>query len=95
MCSCFKNLGAEFTGHIHHDSQSEVNQEITFRLNNANGIFFAGGNQLKLTSIYGGTPMMTALKILYIYNDIVIGGTGAGAMAMSTPMIYAGSGKPK
>jgi cyanophycinase len=91
--SCFKKLGAEFTGHIHHGSRLDVNKEMAFRLNNANGVFFTGGDQLKLTSIYGGTPMMTALKILYVHNDIVIGGTSAGAMAMSTPMIYAGSGE--
>ena len=91
--SCFKELGAAFTGHIHHSSRFEVSKDMSFRLNNANGVFFTGGDQLKLTSIYGGTPMMTALKILYIHNDIVIGGTSAGAMAMSTPMIYAGSGE--
>ena len=34
---------------------------------------------------------MTELKKRYINETIVIAGTSAGAMAMSTPMIYAGS----
>jgi cyanophycinase len=53
--------------------------------------FLTGGDQLKLTSIYGGTTFLQQLKNRYIYNSIVIAGTSAGAMALSTPMIYAGN----
>ena len=37
--------------------------------------------------------MMSQLKQRYIEDKIIIGGTSAGAMAMSTPMIFAGSGE--
>jgi cyanophycinase len=61
------------------------------RVKQADGIFFAGGDQLKYTSIYGGTRFLLELKDRYIHDKIVIAGTSAGAMAMSTPMIYAGN----
>jgi cyanophycinase len=57
----------------------------------ADAFFFTGGDQLKLTSIYGGTSFLTQLKERYINETIVIAGTSAGAMALSTPMIYAGN----
>jgi len=55
----------------------------------ADAFFFTGSGQLKLTSIYGGTVFLTQLKTRYITERIIIGGTNAGAMALSTPMIYA------
>ena len=61
------------------------------RVKDADGFFFTGGDQLLLTTLYGGTPFLTALKEKYINEKIVVAGTSAGAMAMSTPMIYAGS----
>jgi cyanophycinase len=44
-----------------------------------------------LSSMYGGTSFLTALKDRYIRDKVVIAGTSAGAMALSTPMIYAGN----
>jgi cyanophycinase len=35
--------------------------------------------------------MLFELKQRYIYDKLILGGTSAGAMAMSTPMIYAGN----
>src|SRR4051812_28260657 len=57
----------------------------------ADAIFFAGGDQLKYTFYYGGSRFLTELKERYIYEKIVIAGTSAGAMVLSTPMIYAGN----
>lgn len=57
----------------------------------ADAIYFTGGDQLKLTSIYGGTKFLQILKERYIADGLLIGGTSAGAMALSTPMIYAGN----
>ncbi|QNF35173.1 cyanophycinase [Adhaeribacter swui] len=54
------------------------------------GIMFTGGDQLRLTAIFGGTEFLNILKFRYTYDNIVIAGTSAGAMAMSTPMIYEG-----
>jgi cyanophycinase len=90
----FREMGAKTINHIHHDERGEINfQELEDRLNQAHGVFFSGGDQLKLTSIYGGTKTLYLLKKRYIYEGLVIAGTSAGAMAMSTPMIYQGVGK--
>lgn len=87
----FLKLGINDPGHIHHEKRHEVlNDNSTERIKAADGIFFTGGDQLKLTSIYGGSSLLEELKNRYIYNKIVVGGTSAGAMALSTPMIFAG-----
>lgn len=88
----FKDLGFNNVGHIHHKTRNEVlESDLTERLMKANAFFFTGGDQLLLTSIYGGTSFIKILKDRYIYENVVIGGTSAGAMALSTPMIYAGN----
>jgi cyanophycinase len=89
----FNELGHTAIGHIHHHQRQEVleDKDLIRRIREADAFFFAGGDQLMLTSLYGGTPFLTELKQRYIDAPIVIGGTSAGAMALSTPMIYAGS----
>ena len=90
----FTELGVTRIGHIHHVARKEVLQDtasLIERIDAADAVFFSGGDQLLLTSLYGGTLMLKRLKERYIDEPIVIGGTSAGAMAMSTPMIYAGS----
>ena len=78
--------------HMHHNTREEVlNDECEKLVAEADAFFFAGGDQLVLTSLYGGTNFLKALKEKYIHNKFIIGGTSAGAMAMSTPMIYAGN----
>jgi cyanophycinase len=88
----FKKLGIEDLGHLHHNTREEVMADnMEERIRHADAFFFAGGDQLKLTSIYGGTPLLTHLKQRYISDKIVVAGTSAGAMSLSTPMIYAGT----
>ena len=88
----FGQVGISKLGHIHHHSRKEVMEnDITERIKNADGFFFSGGDQLKLTGYYGGTAFLTQLKERYIREKIVVAGTSAGAMALSTPMIYAGN----
>lgn len=89
----FTSLGVEHVGHIHHDKRTDAlnNPEIIERISNANAVYFSGGDQLKLTSVYGGTDFLLKLKERYIYDKLVLGGTSAGAMAFSTPMIFAGN----
>lgn len=88
----FSKNGVKEIRHIHHVKRSEVlNDPVIERLNEADAVFFAGGDQLLLTSLYGGTNFLKRLKERYIYEKFVVAGTSAGAMAMSTPMIYAGA----
>jgi len=60
------------------------------RLKNADVIFFTGGDQLKITSILGGTPILENIKSRYFNEKCIIAGTSAGASAMSETMIYEG-----
>lgn len=78
---------------IHHDRREDIDaDEIEARVKAADAVFIAGGDQLKLTSIYGGTGVLFLLKHRYIYEGLLVGGTSAGAMVLSTPMIFAGTG---
>jgi cyanophycinase len=88
----FEQIGFKNIGHIHHKVRKEViEDDLSDRVNKADAIFFTGGDQLILSSLYGGSKFLTQLKERYINDKIIIGGTSAGAMALSTPMIYAGN----
>jgi len=88
----FKRLGAVEVGHIFHHNRGEVLlDDLRTRIERADVLFFTGGDQLKLTSIYGGTALLSQIKDRYISEPIVIAGTSAGAMAFSTPMIISGN----
>lgn len=91
--NAFEELKISNLGHIHHTSRGQVKEDdkLLERVDRADGIFFAGGDQLKYTSLYGGSAFLTRLKERYIYEKFVVAGTSAGAMALSTPMIYAGN----
>lgn len=66
--------------------------EMIERIRNCNGVMFSGGNQLRLSSIFGGTDFLEVLMDRYIHESgFVVAGTSAGAMAMSNTMIYQGS----
>lgn len=88
----FEKVGVTELGHIHHKVRKEVlTDDLEERVRKADAFFFTGGDQLKLTALYGGSPFLTQLKERYIQEKILIAGTSAGAMALSTPMIYAGN----
>lgn len=51
-------------------------------------IIFSGGDQLRLSSLIGGTPLHTALIDRYLAGNCVITGTSAGAAFLPDIMIY-------
>lgn len=53
-------------------------------------VFFTGGDQLRITSILGGTRINEELKKLYCSGGIVMG-TSAGASAMTSTMVVQGN----
>ncbi|SIT83395.1 cyanophycinase [Pontibacter indicus] len=59
-------------------------------IDEAAGIMLTGGDQLRLTSILGGSPLLERIKERYMNSKLVVAGTSAGASAMSTNMIYRG-----
>jgi cyanophycinase len=68
-----------------------ANQEYLERISKADVVMFSGGDQLRLSSIFGGTKFLQILKKRYHEEDFLIAGTSAGAAAASTNMIYRGS----
>lgn len=54
-------------------------------------VFFAGGDQLKITSRFDGTPLSDSLRELY-RNGATIAGTSSGASVVSDVMMIAGEG---
>jgi len=65
--------------------------EIVARLKAAHVVIFTGGDQLRLTSILGGTPFHDILLDKYLNEEFIYAGTSAGAAAASNNMIYQGS----
>jgi cyanophycinase len=61
------------------------------RLKVADVVVFTGGDQLRLTSIFGGTAFHHLLLEKYQNEEFIISGTSAGAAASSNNMIYQGS----
>lgn len=59
------------------------------KLRSSRCVFMTGGDQLRLTSILGGTMASGILKELY-YSGGIIMGTSAGASVMSSTMIVQG-----
>ncbi|MBL4932703.1 cyanophycinase [Clostridium paridis] len=52
-------------------------------------IFFTGGDQLRITSLVGGTPIFQELRNVFM-NGCILVGTSAGASVMSSTMIVKG-----
>lgn len=75
--------------HICTREQAEDDQYIQ-RLKRSHVIFFAGGDQLRITSILGGTAFLKAIIKKYHTEYCIVAGTSAGATAMSQTMIYGG-----
>src|ERR1700693_2251596 len=59
------------------------------RIEEASGIFFTGGNQLRLTTLLGGTPVAKLIRLRNA-GGVTVGGTSAGASILSEHMIAAG-----
>ena len=59
------------------------------RLAEASGVFFTGGNQLRLTTLLGGTPVAKLIRTANA-RGVTVGGTSAGASILSEHMIAAG-----
>jgi cyanophycinase len=71
--------------------QDAMNPDYISRIQQCNGIMFSGGNQLRLSAIFGGTPLLRIMLKRYEEEVFTVAGTSAGAMAMSNTMIYEGN----
>ena len=91
--NAFGKIGCTNIGVMHIRNRSEVaNEEFLQRISTCNVVMFSGGNQLRLSSTFGGTPFFEKILDRYIHEEnFIVAGTSAGAMAMSNTMIYEGN----
>lgn len=88
----FNYLGAENVDVLSIEKREQaLDSEFVSRLKVADVVMFTGGDQLRLTSILGGTPFHDLLLEKYQNEDFMYAGTSAGAAAASHAMIYEGS----
>ncbi len=66
---------------------------IVNKLSEATGIFITGGNQLRLSTILGGTPVARGIRSRNA-EGVPVAGTSAGAAIMSEHMIAGGRSGP-
>ncbi len=86
----FREIGAAHVTVMDFDTRRDCQEPGRLeRIKGASGIFFTGGNQLRLTTLLGGTPVA---KLIRLRNEhgVTVGGTSAGASILSEHMIASG-----
>lgn len=90
----FRDLGAGEASILPFESRLDCRrQEWLDELEQADGVFLTGGNQLRLSTTIGGTPVARAIRRLN-RNGVTVAGTSAGAAFMSEHMIAFGEEGP-
>jgi cyanophycinase len=86
----FRELGAGRVDVMDFDTRRDCSEPNRLeRLAEATGIFFTGGNQLRITTLIGGTPIAKLIRNLNA-RGVHVGGTSAGAGILSEHMIAFG-----
>jgi cyanophycinase len=86
----FRELGAAHVTVMDFDTRRDCQEPNRLeRLDRATGIFFTGGNQLRLTALLGGTPVAQLIRKRNAAG-VTVGGTSAGASILSEHMIAFG-----
>jgi cyanophycinase len=90
----FTELGVKQSMHLNVGSREDA-REITRMdmIEQADALFFTGGDQLQLTSQLGGTLLCDRIQTFYYERGGVIAGTSAGASVMCETMLVSGNGK--
>jgi len=86
----FRALGVKHLFNLAINTREEATRESKLRiLDDAVGVFFTGGDQVKITSQIGDTPIFRRIQEIYD-NGGLIAGTSAGASVMSETMLVEG-----
>jgi cyanophycinase len=87
----FRKLGVANPKVLRAVSRHDVLEaDVDALLDGVTGIFISGGDQMRLTSILGGTELARRIEQLVQETEIVLAGTSAGAAGMSASMIVRG-----
>jgi cyanophycinase len=86
----FRDIGASRVDVMDFDTRRDCQEPGRLRrLGEATGIFFTGGNQLRLTTLLGGTQVARLVRLRNA-GGVAVGGTSAGASFLSEHMIAFG-----
>jgi cyanophycinase len=86
----FSEIGAARVTVMDFDTRRDCQEAGRLRrLEEATGIFFTGGNQLRVTTLLGGTPVAKLIRVRNAHG-VTVGGTSAGASILSEHMIAYG-----
>jgi cyanophycinase len=89
--SIFRELGAGQCDALGYAERSDADREDWQEtLEESTGVFFTGGNQLRISAILGGTRVATAIRRMNA-RGITVGGTSAGAAILPEHMIAHGA----
>lgn len=89
----FEELGCNKVEFMLIDENHAADQpEYISRIQQADVIFFTGGDQVRLNKFLNGTQLLEIMRRRYHQEPIIIAGTSAGAAIMSDRMIYDGYG---
>src|SRR2546429_773444 len=87
----FARIGVTNVTGLRPETREEANDPRTIdAIKKATGIFMTGGNQLRLSSVIGGTKLGAAVLDAH-GRGVVVAGTSAGASAVATHMMAFGS----
>jgi cyanophycinase len=86
----FRKQGLKYARALNFQRRSDCDdRDWLGQLEDCDGVFITGGNQLRLTGIVGGTPAERILRERF-YAGMPVAGTSAGAAVMSEHMIGGG-----
>jgi cyanophycinase len=89
--NAFGELGVKQRMHLHLRSRQDANSDAHIKdIRDATGIFMTGGDQKRLLAIIGGTALDAEMHAALKLRGACIGGTSAGASAMSGHMLAQG-----
>jgi cyanophycinase len=82
----FRGLGISDVRHLDVEERGQSNDGGLEVLDAAQGVFFTGGDQLRITSLLGGSVVAQRIREIYESGGVVAG-TSAGAAVMSATML--------
>lgn len=88
----FRRLGVRHLYKLDVETRAEAKSERKVQiLDGADAVFFTGGDQLKITTLLGDTPIYERIRDIFLTGGIVAG-TSAGASVVCETMLVAGPG---
>lgn len=87
----FQRIGARKVSFLALDNREAANDQATLELlESCSGVFFTGGDQMRITDFVGGSKVDVWLHQAFEQRGLVLAGTSAGAAMMSAIMVLGG-----